>query len=128
MKTARILLTALALGAATSPALAAGAASGLLLASLLTGWHGYEQARDGRDAARAAAQAAGQSLQQRQQATALLIRMAVIVDPVGGHTLFGQFPGDGATEQGILFEQQYRHARTSFEQTIEWIMVEPRRT
>lgn len=49
------------------PALAAGAASGLLLASLLTGWHGYEQARDGRDAARAAAQAAGQSLQQRQQ-------------------------------------------------------------
>ena len=47
--------------------LAASASSGLLLATLLTGWHGYEQARDERDAARTAAQAAAQSLQQRQQ-------------------------------------------------------------
>ncbi len=70
----------------------------------------------------------GVLLHQGQQATALVVWMAVVVDPVGGHPLFGQFPGDGATEQGILFEQQYRHAGTSCEQTIRLIMVDPRGT
>ncbi len=50
-------------------------------------------------------------LQQGEQTAAFLTRVAVVVDPFSRDTLFGQFPGDGATEQWILFEQQYRHAR-----------------